>query len=771
MSAFSALFTALMLLNGPAKPSLAAKAAEGVRAILGISVNTANAGESLVIILDGGRDVLLQPSVLREAGLKALKVSAENVDGKPYVSLAAITPKLQFEVDDAALTLRITAPPALFGLQRIDLRQREPSGTMHLSNAALFANYGVNWSENLRPSVSTEFGASAGSALLVSTLSRSGDGYITRGLTTLTIDNPSAMRRIAGGDIAMRGGPLWTSGLITGISANREFSLDPYFIQFPTPRLTQTLSTPSTVDVYVNDRLVRRTELAPGVFDITGIPALAGVGQTRVVVRDGFGRSQSFDTSYYVTSAVLAKGLHDFQYAIGSRQRYTRDDLNHRQAVSLTHRAGLTNSVTAGVHAEGDRTLVSGGPTLTARIGTLGDVEASMGVSRLAGGRTGRAASVAWSYLRHSTSVSMSARVSTGSFVSFGESVIQAHPRVEWAAGASTRVMRIGSVSVNVQQQWLPSQTPLGESSWRRIAHVSGGRRITERLQMQWRAGQTWTSSTHNREASIGVVLSLGRTSASSTVTTRAAGVSADVTMTRPLPIDTGLGFRVRGDSEHHQVDGAVQAQNHVARAELQFYRLDGLARPSVMVSGGVVVIDRSLAFTNGLGESYALVEVPGVKGVRVYANNTEVGRTGRNGKLLVPRMLPNYANRLAISDLDLPADRTAAEAEKLVAPPNRGGAVVTFHEEQMQAAVGRVTWIDADGQTIPAFGVLSVSVGKRTIESPIAMDGAFFLEQLPSGRYSALVVYHGDECLATIVVPPYRGTLVDVGAVTCRVR
>lgn len=771
MGAAAALIAALLGITGPAKPTTPSGTGETVPAILTVSVNTTDAGESLVILRDSGRDVLVPPSVLSAAGLKTPTLTPVTVEGRSYVSLAAITPKLKFEVDESALTLRIMAPPELFGLQRIDLHPREPEGTTHLSSAALFANYGLNWSGDRRPTLSTELGASLGPALLLSTMSRSVDGVVTRGLTTLTIDKASSMVRFSGGDIAMRGGPLWSSGVVAGAGVSREFSLNPYFIRFPTPRLTQTLSTPSTVDVYVNDRLVRRSELAPGVFDITGIPALAGAGNTRVVVRDGFGRTQSFDTSYYVTSAVLAKGLHDFQYAVGSRQRYALDGGDHRQSATMTHRIGVTNSLTVGVHAEGDRSLVSGGPMVTARLGKLGDAEATFGYSRLRDGQTGRAAMLAWSYQRRSVSLSLSARASTGGFVSFGDPHPETTPRVEWSGSLSLPVWLVGVVSVNAQQQWLLANPPLSTGGWRRLAYVGGHRRITDRLQMQWRAGQTWTRSSRSVEASVGLVLSLGRTSASVSASRNGNVQSEDVMLTHPLPIDTGVGFRLRADRDGRQIDGAVQAQNHMARTEVQFFRLNGQTRPGVLLSGGVVAIGRSLSFTNGLGESYALVEVPGVKDVRVYANNTEVGRTGRDGKLLVPRMLPNYANRLAISDLDLPADRTVAEGEKLIAPPHRGGAVVVFRQEQLQAATGRIRWIDSDGERTPAFGILTVSANGRTVESPIAVDGTFFLEQLPAGRYMGLVNYRGDDCLITLTVPAHVGTVVDLGVLSCRPR
>ena len=55
------------------------------------------------------------------------------------------------------------------------------------------------------------------------------------------------------------------------------------------------------------------------------------------------------------------------------------------------------------------------------------------------------------------------------------------------------------------------------------------------------------------------------------------------------------------------------------------------------------------------------------------------MGRTNGRGDTLVPNLLPYYANRLGISDQDVPFDREIETVEQAVAPPYRGGALVTF--------------------------------------------------------------------------------------------
>ena len=67
------------------------------------------------------------------------------------------------------------------------------------------------------------------------------------------------------------------------------------------------------------------------------------------------------------------------------------------------------------------------------------------------------------------------------------------------------------------------------------------------------------------------------------------------------------------------------------------------------------MAIGGGLHATRPVQESFALVRVPGMKGVRAYLSHQEVGRTNRNGDVLVPNLLPYYGNRLDIADEDVP--------------------------------------------------------------------------------------------------------------------
>ncbi len=750
-------------------------AAVDTRAILALTVNRAAAGESLVVLREGG-DVLVPIAALESAGVKQFQGVREAIDGLDYVSLRSLAGVIEFELDEARLELRLQAVADTYGRRRLDLSSAEPAGTLRPRHASAFVNYAAEWSRRGTVVASGEFGVQAGTALFTTTVSRTASGTVERGLTTATLDQTAAMRRFSFGDTTIQGGALAAPAIVAGVGVSREFSLNPYFVRFPTPSLTGTLTTASTVEVYVNDRLVRRAELAPGAIDVTGIPALNGPGQTRLVIRDAFGRSSEIGSSYYITTSVLARGLQDYQYGLGFRRNagFQSGPRYGEPMFSASHRIGLTGSVTVGFRSDGDRRLVSGGPMLTARVGRFGQVEMTGSVSHgEAGG--GAAGSAAWAYLGRRLSAGASVRAVGANHTSGSNLAPSGRRGLDLSMFTSVPAGRLGTIGLQYQDRQIPTATALEPSTGRnRRTAITGSARLAARAQLLWSAASTSSGGSTRVEAYAGVSLDLGaRASAMMGASRRAGETTASVELQRPLGVREGFGYRVRAGADGDLSEVNVQYQNRLGRYEVRQDVSQGAVNTAVRVSGGMVFIGNSVTFSRPVQQSYALVRVPGVAGVRVLSGNQEVGRTNKNGDLLLPTLLANYANPLAIADQDIPVDRAVPGGERLVAPPWRGGVVVTFLSARLQAATGRLEVRQADGvSVVPAYGVLTVTVDGARTESPIGDGGVFFVEQAPPGEHSAVITHRGSSCAFTLHVPAAaRGFLADLGQVICEQR
>ena len=94
-----------------------------------------------------------------------------------------------------------------------------------------------------------------------------------------------------------------------------------------------------------------------------------------------------------------------------------------------------------------------------------------------------------------------------------------------------------------------------------------------------------------------------------------------------------------------------------------------------------------------------------------------------------------------------------------------RGGTLVEFDVHRIQSVTGM---LQLDGGGTPAFGELQLAAPGKSLESPIAADGRFWLDGVPVGTHEVSVEFRGGTCTARIQVPDSAGTLLDVGRLLC---
>jgi outer membrane usher protein len=252
----------------------------------------------------------------------------------------------------------------------------------------------------------------------------------------------------------------------------------------------------------------------------------------------------------------------------------------------------------------------------------------------------------------------------------------------------------------------------------------------------------------------------------------RARGATqAAVDVQRPLPVGTGFGYQFRAEGgDHRVVSGMAQYQGDYGRYEVRRNAIGSTTTTSVNVAGGLVAIGGGIHATRPVRNSYALVRVPGVEGVRTYSSNQEVGRTSRRGSLLVPDLLPYYGNLLAISDTDIPLDYEVPGVQQILAPPYRGGAVAVFPVRRTQRITGSIRVITAQGEQRPSYGTLTVDAGGETFTSPLGAEGEFYFENVKPGRHSAVVALGDAACSLTIDFPAVDDPAVTLGVLQCSV-
>jgi outer membrane usher protein len=740
--------------------------AQDDRAILTLSVNQVQKGTLIVRLRPP--DVLMLVSDLEQVGLRNFSGLRETIEGETYVSLASLAPGIAYELDETAVALRLTAQPAFLAETVLELRPPRPPDITYPRETSGFFNYSLAMQEFDRVSLSSEAGFSLRGNLLFNSFTRNSDGSVLRGSTNLTLDNRNHLRRWVIGDSFAAAGGLGGAVQLAGISLSRDFGLDPYYIRQPTPTLTGTTAFPSELEVYVNDTLVRRESLPPGPFELRNLPVVAGKGSVRLLLRDSFGNVQEITTPYYFAPQILSQGVSEYNYHFGLRRNQSgRTNWSYGPLAFLgQHRYGFKDSLTAGVRLEAGPALVSGGPTVTTRL-LFGELELSAAASR-ARGTNGAAASLVYSYLGRPVSFSSSVRMFSPRYAnltlepSTDRARLQVNASASFSAGPRTS-FTLQYATSDFRDRGLENRVSL-LSSFRLMrnaslivtgshSHQSGQSARNELfVALNYYLGNNHTLNLSHGE--------------------RPDGRSNSIELQKSLPVGPGVGYRVRADGgQQERLSGLVQYNGPFGRYEAEFDRTAGNTSNTLRLSGGLVALGGGLHITRPVQDAFALIRLPRVANVRGYASNQEIGRTDQEGELLIPNLLSYYGNSIRIDAEDLPLNYSIAGTERLIAPTFRGGTVVQFPVQRIQSLVGALVVENIFGESVvPANGQLTVSAGGTQFISPLGGQGEFYLENVPTGRHSAVVEFGEGTCQFLLEVPDADQPFVDLGTLNCSI-
>ena len=757
---FSSFALAALLL--PAGTAAKAGGPEG-KALVPLSVNTEDKGTVMTIL--GDDDVLASVADLLAAGIVRIEGTVEEVRGERFVSLRSLAPGILYQLDRDGLRVELTVHPEfLSGQVESQFGSRAPEGIVYTRDPSAFLNYSVSIDDRRTLTGFGEAGWSLGRSLLYSGITKTGDGWV-RGQTNLTVDDRAKLVRWVAGDSFAQGGDLAGGLFLAGLSVSRSYALDPYFTRYPGLDVAGAVATPTRADVYVNGSLVKQLQLAPGTFDLKGIPLQSGSGETRVVLRDAFGQESVISSPFYLSTQVLAKGLSDYAYNLGFRRDRTgTSSFDYGGPVFVgAHRLGLTDSLTVGLRAEAAKGVVSGGGLLAAT-SSVGQVEV-VGAASQAEGLPGWAGRISYAFQSRRYGVSAFVRRTADHYatVSLPSSADRATLEVGgsasvsfWRTGLGVDYARRTYRDTGSSERYGGSvRTAAGNSlnlslSAGRVRGADGKAGLEGYLSLTWFPGSSITATATARRDGAGT------------------GVSLD--LQKALPVGVGYGYRASASTGEGPGNVAVAGsyQGTVGRADAAYSRIGGESSGLATVSGGLVAIGGTVLATRAVRDGFALIRVPGVEGVGGSVNNQEIGRTGRSGDLLVSDLLPYYGNAIGINELDVPLDHVVESSRRLVAPPYRGGAVVTFPVRRFQAFSGSVVLALPEGDVIPEYGSLTLTADGKEMETTLNRRGAFYLENVPAGTHPVSVGYLGIVCRTALAVAASGETQVKLGTLRC---
>ena len=726
------------------------------RALLPVKVNEISHGEVLALIEPG--DVFVPSSLFVELGVPTAGAAKQRVDGEQYLSLRSLAPQVTFNLDMNDLLLRITVEPSLLGRHVLNLQRSALAEDDRGGDSSIFLNYALSGTDLKSAGVFTEVGASRGNSLLYTGLSRTA-GRIVRGLTNFNIDSPRQLRRITAGDAVIGQDPLGGTVMIGGLTVWRQFSLRPYLLLSPALDIKGTAVTPSTVEVYVNGQMTSRVQVEPGAFTLNDIPATGGLGSTRVVVRDVFGRESVQEGSFYYSLTALRKGLSDYTFSAGAiRNDLARSFGYDQPAAYAFYRRGVTDTLTLGGRLESSRDLFSGGPRLTLTT-PVGDFDAALAASG-SHGQSGTAGSIAYRFTTRRYSFGFSGLERSDHYATLSLDRAADRPLQDWTvfAGAS-----MGGVSLGVSGSRMETRDGPRVQRVAVQANASVGR---------WGAafasiGAVERDNRRQPEAFLGLIFGIGGGSTVNVQWQRTEGRSGiHAEASRYVGASNGFGYSLRTDTITDQQLALLEYQTSFGRYELSAdpRRLGDL---SATASGGLVYIGGTFIPSRAIQQGYALARV-GVPHVPVFASNQEVGRTNGAGDLLITNLLGHYANLLRIRDADVPLEYQVDKTELTVVPPSRGGVVATFPVKPLRSYTGSMQLMIIGKPFVPSLGSVELQSGGDTVDIPLGRSGEFYIDNLSPGHYPAELQIGKVRCKFELVIPRTNSSLTNLGVLPC---
>jgi outer membrane usher protein len=740
-------------------------------------------GEFLVRMLGDG-DFLVRTADLAAMGITVPPGRTTEVDGEPYRSLRALE-KISFVFREKTLALEMTAHPSLLPMRVLDFRPHRQPKVLYPSDPSGFFNYGVTWTggdpaEAESLDVTGQVGVRRGDFLFLSDAAFEKtrvDRRLVRLSTSVTRDRREEMQRMVFGDLAASSGELGSGVNLGGFGFSKVYRIDPYFLRNPLADVRGMVALPSKAEVYLGGTRIRTENLPPGQFDLKNISSLGGRNDVTVVIKDPFGREQRIVSPFYFADTLLEKGLHEYSYNVGFLRRKFGEESDRYGPVAFSafHNYGVSDRLTVGGRGEGSAEGGNLGPQASFLVGDAGVVTLSLAGSARRDGRFGAAGEATHSFQNGPVTTRIVLKGMSRWYAVAAEEGRDAAgvARYEAAAGAGYGTPRMGTFSVDAD--YLARYA----GPDRRTLAVSYSRNIGWNLSLLGSLRSVREEGTVN-EAMLGLNYYPGGDVSLSANYSGGNGVRSETVQARKnLPAGEGWGYSVsvdRMDSTALSSTAVNPSLQYNARfgsyaAEYRGERIDGgggngLFRLSAY--GGVAFVGGTIGFSRPIADSFGLVSVGGLEGIRVYHNNQEMGRTDARGELFLPSLGSYYENQISIADRDVPIEYSLREVLKVVSPPLRSGSIIPFGVKRFQAVTGTLGW-RRDGAWKPAeyVEVRLPGEGKGT-SFPTGRGGEFYVEDIGPGAHAASVEREGKRCLFGMNVPATDDPIVDLGRLTC---
>lgn len=522
-----------------------------------------------------------------------------------------------------------------------------------------------------------------------------------------------------------------------GISIAHNYSTQPNFNTSSQDILTDSVTLPSTVDLYVRGVQTSSQKVQPGQFTLNTAPIFTGSEGAQVVITDVNGKQRVVNLDLYGSNQLLSRGLTTWGMSLGwVREDYTYKSFSYNpELVGVGDwRHGVSDKTTLGLHTEQSGSLHNQGLgwdyLLSPQLGTL---HANAAASHYET-RSGSQWATGWQWNNPIFNFSLSHSQASLGFRDISSIAENDIPTREDSAFASVSFDALGTFGTSWVNQTFPdyAERYLGFSWSKSFANqVNLSTSLTQALGDERNTTLYITFSIplfHHQD-----YLSIQNNHDQD-------GNSVQADLTHSLESNKpGWGWNLSArQGKNDNLHASLQRRNNWSDMELGYNRDEQQNNYYGSMTGAVGLFMGHFYATRELGSAFALVDTSNVANVPVYLEHRPVGQTDKNGRLFLNNLNPYQANHIDIDALGLDDDYRAPYTNEVLIPKTGRGAIASFTIYRTHAVLLTVT--TADGNVIPFSAAIDVQDrhGKTpehgTPQTIAGYDGNVYLEDPPAG-------------------------------------
>jgi outer membrane usher protein len=692
------------------------------------------------------------------------------LDGQAYVPVAAVA-GMKVEVNEAQQTATVTLPAQSFQSESVPF-EMAPQPAPITPGWGGFLNYNL-FAQNAGSTTTAAgifepvvFGPYGVGSTLIGANSANSVGTthkVVRFDTTWRADNPENLATLVLGDSITSVGSWGQAVRFGGIQYGTNFSLQPRFISYPLQAASGSTALPSTVDIFINNARVGEQQVQPGPFTITNIPIVSGAGNLQLVVKDAFGREQVISQPFYASQTLLKQGLADYAAEAGILRRDFGNVSNEYGGwvASGQYRYGMTDRLTGEVRAEAAEGLAAAGVHADFQVGDLAIASAGVVGSH---SDTGQGRKLLAGFQRETApwAFAVTAEWNSPRFREVGtlDQPLQLERQI--ALNASLDIAPFGTIGAAFASQRyreMPATSvgsatysiPLGKFAFLNLS-------VTRVISTPSQTGVFATVTIpigNDSFAAIGAQRTRGSAGQSG---------SESVTYQKNLPAGDGYGYRLFAESDR-RYEAFATLNTPTGTYSAGAAQAGSTTAVQLNATGGVGLVGGYPFASRQLLGSFAMARTGGIEGVQILSENQPIGRTNRDGFVVIPDLRPYDENPITLDPLSVPLNATIGSAKMIAIPYVRSGVLIDFPIKRQY--VGTLTIMLEDGKPAPEGAVVMLAGDDATF--PVGFGGEAYVVGLRAGENDIRLRWRGSSCEFRIRTSTSSDPVPDLGSHVCR--